>query len=677
MGRRNDVRRRDAKHPRPRACRGSSALLALLLVLAGSAPAGAEEQTHTVAQGETIFRIAKRYGTSVDDVIRTNRISDVRRVRAGTRLVIPGPDGQTLVTTSDDARSIPVRAGEPVLAEALPAPVAATPPKAKKEAPPPTPEPPAEPDPQTPTRTPRTAPPKARTLGPPLEPKPLPGPARSWVFGATDVSGPELGLMQVANVAGAPSTVHRPLKATPSTQTIDFQRPRNGDDVLHEIEIEQGKSVFLRTDYTIKRVSVGNPDIMDVVVLSPREIQLVAKQVGATNVILWDPSGRPQAAIDVHVGTVHSHLESVLRRVLDGEDIHVESAGAGIALSGSVSSAVAMDQALSVANAFLGDDDRQVVNLLDLEGNQQVMLKVVVAEMSRTLERQLGTNFAALIETGGKEIAIVSLLEGLSQFGNGGGITGSAAANLLGSFTNLGSVSLLQIFLSFVEKEGLGKILAQPTLVARSGETASFLVGGEVPIPIAQGGAFGSITVDYKDFGVGVGFTPTVLGPDRIHLEVSPEVSEIDFGIGTEVDGTVVPGFKTRRSSTSIELGDGQSFAIAGLLSEVLREVAAEYPVLGRIPVLGALFRSAQFQRNETELVIIVTPQLVKPLGPGPHPLPTEAFIEPTGAEFYLLGALEGWKMFHPEEEPLPEESSALIGDVGWRIPATPQGGDL
>jgi pilus assembly protein CpaC len=640
MGRRKDVRRRDAKHPRLRACRGSSALLTLLLVLAGSAPAGAEEQTHTVTQGETIFRIAKRYGTSVDDVIRTNRISDVRRVRAGTRLVIPGPDGQTLVTTSDDARSIPVRAGEPVLAEALPAPVAATPPKAKKEAPPPTPEPPAEPDPQTPTRTPRTAPPKARTLGPPLEPKPLPGPARSWVFGATDVSGPELGLMQVANVAGAPSTVHRPLKATPSTQTIDFQRPRNGDDVLHEIEIEQGKSVFLRTDYTIKRVSVGNPDIMDVVVLSPREIQLVAKQVGATNVILWDPSGRPQAAIDVHVGTVHSHLESVLRRVLDGEDIHVESAGAGIALSGSVSSAVAMDQALSVANAFLGDDDRQVVNLLDLEGNQQVMLKVVVAEMSRTLERQLGTNFAALIETGGKEIAIVSLLEGLSQFGNGGGITGSAAANLLGSFTNLGSVSLLQIFLSFVEKEGLGKILAQPTLVARSGETASFLVGGEVPIPIAQGGAFGSITVDYKDFGVGVGFTPTVLGP-------------------------------------SIELGDGQSFAIAGLLSEVLREVAAEYPVLGRIPVLGALFRSAQFQRNETELVIIVTPQLVKPLGPGPHPLPTEAFIEPTGAEFYLLGALEGWKMFHPEEEPLPEESSALIGDVGWRIPATPQGGDL
>jgi pilus assembly protein CpaC len=495
------------------------------------------------------------------------------------------------------------------------------------------------------------------------------------VLGASAVRGRQLGELRVASLGpSAEWQAPHVLTPSPGSRTIDFARAQDGDDLLHQLEIENGKSVFLRTDYSIKRVSVGNPEIVDVVVLSPSSVQLVARHVGGTNVILWDPQGRPQAAIDVHVGTVRSQLDSLLGRVLEGEDVHVESAGSGVALVGTVSNALAMEQALAVSKTFLGEGaEGRVVNLLSVAGNQQVMLKVVVAEMTRNLERELGANFTSLIETDGKVIAITSLLEGLIAGTEGDTLLVSDAANLIASFEGLGSLSRLAVVMDLIERNGLGKILAEPTLVARSGETASFLAGGEVPIPIAQGGAFGSITIEFKKFGVGVAFTPTVLGPDRIHLEVAPEVSEPDFSFGTEVDGTVVPGFITRRAATSVELSDGQSFAIAGLLSDVVREAAAKYPLLGDIPILGALFRSTQFQKNETELVIIVTPQLVKPLGPPPHPLPIDHFSEPNALEFYLLGALEGRAPPAPRRgaSAPPVAPGGLIGDVGHRLPVS------
>jgi pilus assembly protein CpaC len=402
----------------------------------------------------------------------------------------------------------------------------------------------------------------------------------------------------------------------------------------------------------------------------------VARSIGGTNLILWDPQGRPQAAIDVHVGSVRSHLESLLRRVLEGEDVRVESAGSGVALVGSVSNALAMERAVAVSETFLGEDsEERVVNLLSVEGNQQVMLKVIVAEMNRNLERELGTNFSSLIETDGKVIGITSLLENILSVADDGTLLAGDSATLLAAFSGFGSLSLLAVAMDVVERNGLGKILAEPTLVARSGEMASFLAGGEVPIPIAQGGAFGSITVEYKKFGVGVAFTPTVLGPDRIHLEVAPEVSEPDFNLGTEVDGIRVPGFVTRRASTSVELKDGQSFAIAGLLSDVVRSAAAKYPLLGDIPVLGALFRSTQYQKNETELVIIVTPQLVKPLGPPPHRLPTDSLVDPSALDFYLFGALEARGQAPPTSATRGEPTGAggLIGDAGHRLPADPE----
>jgi pilus assembly protein CpaC len=599
---------------------------AAVTLLSFTVPVSAEPpRTHRVERGETLWRIANRHGTTVEALATRNQIEDVTRLAAGTSLVIPdGTSARSTATSAARRAPVPLAAVEAELAA-----VEADAPKR----------------------------------------------GNTWVLGASDVRGREIDVLRLAGRAAQAEPPPRLLRPSGGTRTIDFPRPDSDDDLLHQIEIERGKSVFLRTDYPIRRVSVGSPEIVDVVVLSSTSVQLVARQIGGTNVILWDPQARPQAAIDVHVGTVRSQLDSLLGRVLEGENVRVESAGSGVALVGTVSSALAMEQALAVSRTFLGKDgENRVVNLLSVAGNQQVMLKVVVAEMSRNLEREIGTNFAALIETDGKAFFVNSVLENLIGGFEDGDLLVADTAELVGFATGLGSLSALSVVMDLIERNGLGKILAEPTLVARSGETASFLAGGEVPIPIAQGGAFGSITIEFKKFGVGVAFTPTVLGPDRIHLEVAPEVSEPDFSFGTEVDGTAVPGFVTRRAATSVELSDGQSFAIAGLLSDVVREAAAKYPLLGDIPVLGALFRSTRFQKNETELVIIVTPQLVKPLGPPPHPLPIDHFSEPTALEFYLLGALEGSRpppVRASGARPPAPPPGGFIGEVGHRLPVS------
>jgi pilus assembly protein CpaC len=475
--------------------------------------------------------------------------------------------------------------------------------------------------------------------------------------------------LALAAPATATTTIPQTLSPEPGKATIFLEPPGDAVDVIRQLELERGKSTFLRTGYSVKRVSVGNPEILDVVVLSGSELQLVAKAVGTTNMLVWDPRGRLQAAIDIHIGSAQSALQAELRRLLENEEIYVENAGHATVLKGTVSSVVAMEQALDVARAFLGEEQGQIVNLLEVGGNQQVMLKVTVAEMSRSVSREFGTNFNALIDAGSGNIEIFNFIGGLTQLNDDGTLIQlSDAVNLAALFTGFGALEQLAVFLDALDERGLAKVLAEPTLVARSGEQASFLVGGEVPIPIAQGGAFGSITVEFKSFGVGLGFTPTVLGPERIHLEVAPEVSEPDFTIGTEAGGTIVPGFVTRRAATAVELKDGQSFAIAGLLSDQVRQLTGRYPLLGQIPVLGNLFRSSRYQKNQTELVVIVTPHLVRPLGPEPHALPTDSFIEPNALEFYLLGRQEGYG--HASAQP-----GGLIGDVGHRVTATPEGG--
>jgi pilus assembly protein CpaC len=454
--------------------------------------------------------------------------------------------------------------------------------------------------------------------------------------------------------------VLRPSRATAAV----FLEPADATgDMLRTLEIARGKSVYVKTGYNVKRVSVGDPALLDVVVLSPRELQFVAKATGTTNVLVWDTKGNPQASIEVEVGTPESYLQRALGRILGHPGIRVESAGSATVLTGTAPSALAVEQAVTVAEAFVGEDsDTEIVNLLHVAGNQQVMLKVVIAEVSRNITREMGVNFNALIDAGGGQIGLTGLIGGLTAPDGEGGILLSEAINLAAGFSSFGSLELLEVFLDILDRRGLTKILAEPTLIARSGEPASFLVGGEVPIPIAQGGAFGSITVEYKKFGVGLAFTPTVLGPDRIHLKVAPEVSRPDFTFGTEIDGTIVPAFNTRRVATNVVLSHGQTFVIAGLLNEDLREQYAQYPLLGQIPILGNLFRSAKFEKTETELLILVTPELAKPIGSEPAPLPTDHFIEPSEVDFYLFGRLEGT----PPAD--PREPGGLIGESGYRI---------
>lgn len=452
-------------------------------------------------------------------------------------------------------------------------------------------------------------------------------------------------------------------------------RASDGPEAQRSLDLELGKSMFIRTDFRVKRVAVGSKDILEVVVLGPKEVQLVPAKKGATNLIFWNRKGEPAAVIDINVGNSFREIERKIRKVLGTDDIHVEALGEGVILSGNVGGPVHVERASAIARAYFpkkGED--RVVNALEVGGNQQVLIEVTIAEMQRSVSHKLATDWSAAIRTGSRLMTFDGFLGGLSSLAERSVSLAPAGVATMGEFTNRIDLTgtfineghfVFETFMEFATTNGLAKVLAKPTLLARSGQSASFLAGGEVPIPIAQGGAFGSITVDYKQFGVGVEFAPTVLGTDRIHLEIAPEVSEPDFTLGTVAGGIVTPGFVTRRASTSVELADGQSFAIAGLLQDNVRESIEKVPVLGDVPVLGTLFRSSEFRRNETELVLIVTPRLVKPLT-GDIELPTDSFVPPSELEFFIHGAMEAQRAGEPVE---PGDSASLMGPAGYRLP--------
>ncbi len=408
-----------------------------------------------------------------------------------------------------------------------------------------------------------------------------------------------------------------------------------------KIELVSGKSVVLRTETPVRRISVANPEIADFNLLSPNEIYLIGKAAGSTNLTMWQ-DGRVTAVYDLVVSYDVSGLKQHLHEILPGErDLRVVAANQSLTLSGKVTNAAALNQALSLAKAYAPEG--RVTNLVDVGGVHQVMLEVRVAEMSKSITKRLGINFAF---TRGDDFG-VSLLGGLAQvvkptdaavFSSPLGFAYSPAVTSLFRFDS-GSTTWTG-FVDALQEDGLIKVLAEPNLVTLSGQTATFLAGGEFPIPVPQGD--GDITIEFKQFGVGLNFTPVVHSKDKISIRVSPEVSDLDFSSAVRIEGFVVPGLRVRRTSTMVELGDGQSFAIAGLLRENVRTVVSKFPLLGDIPVLGALFQSKAFQKEETELVIIVTPHLVKPLDMAKQTLPTDFYVEPSDTEFYLMGRTVG-----------------------------------
>ncbi len=445
--------------------------------------------------------------------------------------------------------------------------------------------------------------------------------------------------------------------------------------VPQSLSLVVGKSLVLDSPIPFSRASLANPDIADTLMLSPRQLYLMGKAAGTTNLTLWDAKGRVYALYDLAVSPDLTRVKEHLHQLFpDEKDLRVTAAHDRLTLTGTVSSAAHLSEAVEVAETYAR---QKVINLLRVGGLHQVMLEVRVAEMERTLLRRLGVNLTS-VSGSGQQFG-VSTLRNLTSvlpptdssaalLAGPIGMGVSQAVNALFRFQT-GSTSWTG-FIDALKEENLVKVLAEPTLVALSGQEAHFLAGGEFPIPVPQ--AFGVTTIQFKKFGIQLNFTPVVLSPTRISVTVSPEVSDLDFANGLSLQGFVVPAIATRRASTVVELEDGQSFAIAGLLRDTVRETVSKFPVLGDIPILGALFRSSLFQKNETELVIIVTPRLVTPVTEAALPLPTGQYLEPDDFDFYLMGRLQSRKEKVRRQLPpatqLPFEDR-LEGPVGHMMP--------
>jgi len=395
------------------------------------------------------------------------------------------------------------------------------------------------------------------------------------------------------------------------------------------LRLTAGKSMLLQLPENAARLSVGNPDVADVVLINPREIYLLGKKVGLTNLLVWTAEGNTTLR-DIAVGTDTDTLHAkLLEYVPSVENLRVDSLSDSLVLSGRVADGMKVQRLMALTQAFNGN--QKVINLMRVHGTQQVMLEVKVAEVSKTLLDELGVD--------------VNLTR---SFGN-------TSVNLLSQLLSAGSTALTtarangmtNVTLTAEMKRGLVKVLAEPTITAVSGQEGSFLAGGKIYIPIPQTNAAGGtiITLQEKEFGVGLKFLPTVLEDGLINLQVTPEVSELSQ-VGTVVKGlrdqsSLLPTINTRRASTTVQLRDGESFAIGGLVKNNVTQTIKAFPVLGDLPVLGALFRSTAFQTDKSELIFVVTPRLAKVLPPD-YALPTDTYIPPKRSEYFLNGQVEG-----------------------------------
>lgn len=443
-----------------------------------------------------------------------------------------------------------------------------------------------------------------------------------------------------------------------------------GEHAARKIHLQVGKSVIVRSGAPVVRTTLGSPDVADIVALSPTQIYITGKATGVTNLTLWQSDDKVSAIYDIEVAPDTMRLKEKLHEILPGErDIKVSASHDSLTLSGTISSSTHLAQAMTLAEAYSGG--KKVINLLQVSGVHQVMLEVRVAEMSRSLTNRLGINSIWNVN-GSMGASLLGNLATLDKFA--GSASGSSsefefAPTVNSLFHILGGPFTWTAFIDALKEDGLVKVLAEPTLIAMSGQSASFLAGGEFPIPVPQG--LGSVAIEYKQFGVSLAFTPTVLNDKRMNIIVAPEVSELDYTTAINIAGVAVPGLTTRKVSTAIELNDGQSFAIAGLLKDTVREAARKFPILGSVPVLGALFRSVSFQRNETELIVIVTPRLAKPIDVATQPLPTDKFIEPSDSEFFFLGLLQGRAQKPAPRAPLPitDRKAGFDGEFGHTVP--------
>ena len=380
------------------------------------------------------------------------------------------------------------------------------------------------------------------------------------------------------------------------------------------LNVPMNRAVVVESDTPFAELSIANPGIADISTLSDRSIYVLGKTPGRTTLTILDASARLIANVEVHVTPDIAEFRERLRQILPGEQIEVRTANDGIVMSGLVSSAENLDRALQLAERYAPD---RVSNLMSVGGSHQVMLKVRFAEVQRNVAKRIS-----------------SPLGGISGFG---AVSTFDPPEIQPFPLAFGGTLTFQVAIEALETRGLARTLAEPNLVALSGQEAYFLAGGEVPVPVR--GEDNVVTIDYKPVGIELNFTPWVVSSGKINLTLTASVSEVD---PTFAGAAGVPAFNRRQTSTTVELLDGESFAIAGLLQDDFRSLATQVPWIGDLPVLGALFRSPEYRREQSELVIIISAHLVSPIRGEALALPTDRVRLPTERELFLLGRTEG-----------------------------------
>jgi len=380
------------------------------------------------------------------------------------------------------------------------------------------------------------------------------------------------------------------------------------------------KSQTLRVDRPLSKAVVGNPDIADVVPVSLTSVYILGKAIGSTNVSLFDRKGAVVAVVDVVVSPDSQGLKRKLAELLPTEAVGVTVSNDSVVLDGRISSPAAAQLAVSIAETFA---PKKVINMMALGSPQQILLEVRFAEMSRGTVKRLGINNVQFLNSASAGVI------------TGGGASGTG--NFSAALAFPGGISFQ---IDALEQQGLIRTLAQPNLIALSGETASFLAGGEFPVPTGVTQT-GQVTIEFKQFGVSLAFTPTILSDGLVNLLVAPEVSSLDREAGITFNNIVIPGLKVRRAKTMLELRDGESLAFAGLIQTDFADTVRAVPLLGKIPIIGTLFRSTSFNKNETELVIIVTPRIVRPTTLNKLAVPTDRIQQPSDFDLFFNGKAE------------------------------------
>ncbi|MDH3660098.1 MAG: type II and III secretion system protein family protein [Alphaproteobacteria bacterium] len=432
-----------------------------------------------------------------------------------------------------------------------------------------------------------------------------------------------------------------------------------------QVDIEVGKGQVIRLPRPASTVFVADPEIADVQAQSPSIIYLFGRRAGSTSMFAVDENDSVLLRSSVKVDHNLAGLRGAIDRLLPDHAVNVSSVDGSIVLDGKVESPTEAQELRELASRYLGEDET-LLNRTRVGAPTQVHLRVRVAEVSREVIKEFGFNWETLFNSGNFTFGFAS---GRDLINTGGAIFrspanagGNAPGIGFGSY-NTGSASVSSAIDALAE-EGLVTVLAEPNLTALSGETASFLAGGEFPIPVASDDD--EVQIEFKEFGISLAFTPTVLSRNRISLRVRPEVSELSDNGAITINGLTIPALATRRAETTVELGSGQSFAVGGLLSNDVQNTVSKFPGLGDLPVLGTLFRSQRFQTNETELVILVTPYLVSPVSEPVLATPADGYEPPNDIERILEGRLHHARLRPGRGAPQGPNKQRLVGPIGF-----------